>query len=497
MMPDFRAYGENNIGSADGGGCPYLTKEDGEPLCGAISTAESFIHCESPGEKAALNAVYPLEGFGCVVVRTRPLPDRHQPYNLSLEFANGRKALIDDRRQAWQKQGFTPSRITREEFERAETVLRKAGTLESSNPPKCAALADKALKRLMWAGEALAIEAGKRGIEVKAAAPGPRMLLGGNYFSPAMGDAYNSHFEQLFNFAIVPFHWSSFEPRQGAQQWAAVDQIVDWLKARGFTLKGHPLVWFHEPCYPKWACRETFDEVKQLNVERVEQVVGRCDSRIAMWDVVNEAHDIDRANMFGFQRSRLLEVTESTLAAARRAGPSARLAVGISMPFAEYAAASRGKLSPCEYIRLCKGRGVEFDIIGVQFYCGGELGYCRDLLEVSAVLDRFAEFGKPLHVTQMGCPSVPCPVNGRQAASHQWHGKWSESTQAEWAEKFYTVCCGKSYVEAVTWWDFADYSGAFITNWGLLRRDFTPKPAYGRLLDIARNLGVKREQQPA
>jgi hypothetical protein len=64
-----------------------------------------------------------------------------------------------------------------------------------------------------------------------------------------------------------------------------------------------------------------------------------------------------------------------------------------------------------------------------------------------------------------------------------WHGdEFTESTQAEWAEQFYTVAYSKPWVTAISWWDMADGSGGSAISYGaLVRADGTPKESYKRL----------------
>ncbi len=62
----------------------------------------------------------------------------------------------------------------------------------------------------------------------------------------------------------------------------------------------------------------------------------------------------------------------------------------------------------------------------------------------------------------------------------RWHGRpWSEREQADWIEGFYTICCSKPGIEALTWWDFADPS--FLPHGGLVDERLRPKEGYRRL----------------
>jgi len=502
-MPDLRVFGDDTIKGNDSGGCWYLSDNAGNPIYGEITRAGDVVHYDRNDEPAAFNVLYRVADFGEVILGTLPLPPRATPYNLNLEVAKAKLERIKDRLQAWGQNGFSPSRVLKEEMAYAERLIKQAAEIEDYSPPRCADLADRVLTRAVWAGESIAVEAGRHGLNRKISdGSSRRMLLGANLFGFGRSDDYARRFENVFNYATLPFHWQSFEPEPGAERWDRIEEMLAWLQPRGIVAKGHPLVWFYEPCYPRWAYGGSFDAIRDLNVERVRRVVSRCKGRIAFWDVINEAHDADHANVFGFGRSRLTEMTGAASQTAKAADADACRIVNVSSPFGEYAAAKLGKWTPLEYLAGCLKAGVDFDAIGLQFYYGSGVGFCRDMLEISTLLDRYAALGKPIHITEIGCPSSARPDPGGQAGpagveqEHvgEWHGRWSESLQAEWVERFYTICCGKPYIPAVTWGDLADYDNHFHIHGGLLHEDYSPKPAYARVEELAGKMGLLKER---
>src|SRR5207302_9379859 len=117
--------------------------------------------------------------------------------------------------------------------------------------------------------------------------------------------------------------------------------------------------------------------------------------------------------------------------------------------------------------------------------------FVRDMMQISAMVDRFANLGKPLHITAVQVPSS----SARDIADHwkgaqdparagAWHGVWSEALQAEWMQRFYEIVLSKPFVETVAWRDLADVEGHYVPHGGLLRPDLTPKPAFGQLVDF-------------
>ena len=59
---------------------------------------------------------------------------------------------------------------------------------------------------------------------------------------------------------------------------------------------------------------------------------------------------------------------------------------------------------------------VPFDAIGIEMLFGvNEEGfYCRDLLQISTLLDKFANLRKPIHISAVQVPSATAPDNWDQ-----------------------------------------------------------------------------------
>jgi hypothetical protein len=91
------------------------------------------------------------------------------------------------------------------------------------------------------------------------------------------------------------------------------------------------------------------------------------------------------------------------------------------------------------------------------------------------ILDRYAELGRELHITEFTPSSGGKPITGSHLS-----GNWDEAAQADYAVKFYHVCFAHPAVRAITWWDLCD-DGAWLPGGGMLRADMTPKPVYNEL----------------
>jgi hypothetical protein len=120
-------------------------------------------------------------------------------------------------------------------------------------------------------------------------------------------------------------------------------------------------------------------------------------------------------------------------------------------------------------------------------------------LEIERMLDRFASFQKPIHITEIATASEPGPDPNSMrpnTTAPGWHGPWSEETQSEWLEAIYTLVYSKPQFEAITWWDLADIPGHFWPHGGLLHADLSPKRAYTRLGELQKDWGVAKKKRP-
>ncbi len=136
------------------------------------------------------------------------------------------------------------------------------------------------------------------------------------------------------------------------------------------------------------------------------------------------------------------------------------------------------------YIDDVVANDVQFEAIGLQYYNPG-----RDMMELSRHIDRFAEFGKDIYITEMGTPSAPgdaaAVATGQVDPMNGWRGVWSEIKQADWVEYFYSIALAKEAIRMMNYWDVDD-ARAFIGQAGLLDGNGVPKLSFQRLKELGR-----------
>jgi GH35 family endo-1,4-beta-xylanase len=308
---------------------------------------------------------------------------------------------------------------------------------------------------------------------------GCNIFLWGKLPDEKMEAAYRQHFAGLLNYATLPFYWSSYERRRGAPDHEHTEQVARWCREQGIATKGHPLAWNSGD--PPWL-PDDLEEIRRLQMARIEDCVSRFTGLIDRWDVVNEATHFDR-DEFVKQRSPKLsamwqkvgqiEFTRECFVHARKAGPKATLLVNDYRTDPPYEQVIK---------QLVDGQGKRlYDVIGIQSHMHGGVWPNRKIWEVC---QRFAQFGVPLHFTETTILSGERGWRGDRPA--RGAAPWpstpeGEAFQAREVVRFYTMLFSQPAVEAVTWWDFSDFRAWQGAPAGFLRSDMTPKPAYEAL----------------
>ena len=293
--------------------------------------------------------------------------------------------------------------------------------------------------------------------------------------------AYRKHFAELLNFATLPFYWNSYEPSRGEPNHDHTEKVARWCRQQGIATKGHPLAWNSGD--PAWLPDDP-EEIRRLQMTRIEDCVSRFSGLIDRWDVVNEATHFDRPD-FADRRSPKhtamwkkvgqIEFTRQCFVHARKAGPKATLLINDYRTDPPYERVIE-QLVDQQDKRL-------YDVIGIQSHMHGSPWTNRKIWEVC---QGYARFGVPLHFTETTIVS-----GQREPGSTRRRPLWpstpeGEALQAREVARFYTMLFSHPAVEAITWWDFADYRAWQGAPAGFLRGDTTPKPVYHELMKLIR-----------
>src|SRR5690606_37864727 len=127
---------------------------------------------------------------------------------------------------------------------------------------------------------------------------------------------------------------------------------------------------------------------------------------VRVWNVVAGLHI--SAN-FGLTFEQMIELTRLMVGQVKAINRQARTLVTVRLPYGEYLATGSQHgtgVAPMLYAEMVAQSGGECEGLGMGIKTGIPAPgmYCRDLFQISAMLDRFALLGKPVFVTAVACP---------------------------------------------------------------------------------------------
>ena len=482
----------------------YLTDANGDAFQAPVDVTQAGVVVPQGIDKPfGINARWFVEGFGYVWLEADNGGEMYRPGdysalgsgNLNLEFARTKVAQNRERVRRYAEADFGTE--TRELHDLAQQLLEDASRTTGERQGD---LANQALLYGLWAGEKIELDKARTDL-----ARTPR--TGEFYFgcetrqyiwakSVDMVDA----FVELFNYATITHYnydtwYPVFEPYEGEHRFGIKDEILDWLKEHDITPEGRPLFWFHPWVMPDWLREKNYEQLKDYVRRHTEELVDHYGDDVLHWEVVNEYHDW--ANEFGHTPDQINEITRIACETTHEVNPRVSRLINNCCPFAEYVArgntasgeADRPLRTPRQFVEDLIAADVPFEVTGVQMYYPG-----RDLSAIVRLLERFAEFGKPIYITEIGASAGA--ENGERDLMYDWHRHWDEEVQADWLEQLYTVLYSKPYIHNLSWYDFADFR-TFIPQGGLIEMDGSRKASFHRLESLLaewERLPEKRER---
>jgi GH35 family endo-1,4-beta-xylanase len=290
-------------------------------------------------------------------------------------------------------------------------------------------------------------------------------------------DALGGAWLNLFNTATLPFYWGRYEPRPGVTDAARITATAKWLAERGVTVKGHPLCW--HTVQPDWLLDLPVDEVERRQRARIRDIVGGFAGLIDLWDAINEAvimpifaNGDNAITPLALARGRI-HMVRLAFEEARAANPSAILVLNDFDLSSAYECLIEGVLEA----------GITVDAIGLQTHM--HQGY-RGEEEMGGILDRFARYGLPLHLTESTLVSghlmPPEIVDLNDYQIPEWPTTpEGEARQAEEMVRHYRSLVEHPAVQSINYWGLTDAGAWLGAPVGLLRADGSRKPSYDAL----------------
>ena len=475
------------------------------PCEGRVSFEQGVLTVEAgeEGDQAVgVALLWDAGDVGAYLLETTRLPPREKPYILNVELARHRLMRLVHKQEDWnlwdQPTAAEPLKKVRE----AQLTFADAlGKLHE--PSQAALLADEALALAISASEELAQHHAEILLSRRRAQGLPRTLFGVRADAAVRNAKYRGTLARFFDYTVLPMPWKQLQPEEDLFDTDTADSAIEFLARNRVPIIAGPLVDLSEGQVPEWMFiyEHDFETLRDLAFEYVKSVVTRYRRVVRLWNVVAGLH---AASSFGLSFEQMIELTRLMVAQVKTVNPQARTLVTIRMPYGEYLAnpaiASTG-VPPLLYAEMVAQSGVDCDGFGLEIKTGvPQRGmYCRDLFQISSMLDRFATLGKPLFVTAVASPDRAQASGGiNPSDGGRWHGPWSPERQAHWLRAVYRLALSRPYVENVAWADLSDFETAqtMLPGSGLLDDMLRPKPAFEAVQEFRQNFRPKPRPAP-
>jgi GH35 family endo-1,4-beta-xylanase len=296
--------------------------------------------------------------------------------------------------------------------------------------------------------------------------------------TPEREKLLKERFAGLFNMAILPFYWGSYEAIPGHPRWDLIEPALTWCLEQGMTCKGHPLGWTHQVGIPDEILDLSLEDAEMmLHARIIENVIGFRD-RITLWDVVNEPVNTvswelghqDRSKEHRYGReipvAELTGWVDRAYKTAYRANPDNQYILNEFRQIADPVVRQRFH----DFTEELLEKETPIHGLGLQAHEPRDEWY--DPVDVWETLELYAQFGLPLHITEFSPQSAGAPITGGYR-----EGSWTPETQAEFTEEMYRIWFGHPSVVSINWWGISD-ANSWLPGAGFLDEDLGSKPAY-------------------
>ncbi|MHC4117821.1 MAG: endo-1,4-beta-xylanase [Planctomycetota bacterium] len=447
-----------------------------------ITFKDGFVECtKSSLETAGLALLWPIEGFGRVLLPTTCLPERERPYNLNVEIARAKLMQIVNKREDWSF--FNSIAGLTDQLKEAQDLFVRAiqNIADSSAASK---LADESLKKAIVVSEKLAIKQAESLLKAKTGSQALGRGCFGCIADPArIGDsAYVDNLVKVFGAATVPINWAHVESKKGKFDFSTIDACVNTLRRKKLVLSAGPLLRFSKEFLPSWLLDSGagFEKIRDTAYQFVSRVVSRYSGVFRAWYAIS---GLNAHNHFGFGFEHILEMTRAANMAVKQASDRALKIIEVANPWGEYYTTTPNSIPPLVYMDMVVQSGVNFDAFGLQMRFGKNQSgmHVRDMMQISAILDYFGPISKPLYMTNVAVPSGDGKGLQDGRAAGIWHEQWNESQQGLWIEQFCKIALSKPFVNSVTYSNLVDTKASAIAHSGLLTDKLEPKESFQKL----------------
>jgi hypothetical protein len=472
------------------------------PWATNIDCDGGLVHLGKLGDESGyLLSPWDLAPLGKFMILSATLMEGNHPYDYLLELVRGKVNQVRNQAADWSDGGLHISEGLHEQIRQAVRAFGKAalarspyqganGSEEPADPQAFHEQARRALEQAHRTAEELSRTYRDQVFHIRHQREpqlGTTLTCGVPALPRAGGPPVEAPeaFRAAFNAVNLPLSWHLIEAEEARYCWEGHDALIDWAEQQGLPVVAGPLIDFSSANLPAWlwTWERDHSSITTFMCRFVTAAVRRYRGRVRQWQLTGGSN---WANVLGFSEQELLGLTYRIGDAALQADSSLPVTLGVSQPWGEYLAENARNQSPFIFADTLIRSGLNLAGLDVEVVMGVQPrgSYCRDLLELSRMLDLYALLGLPLQVT-LGYPSAsghdPSGDPEMVPAAGRWREGFTPESQADWAEAFAALALCKPYVRSVRWCHWSDAAPHAFPHCGLLDHEGKPKPALARL----------------
>jgi hypothetical protein len=450
-------------------------------------TGENLRVGRTVDESGFLLVPWNIDARGRLMGASATLIERTRPYNLLLELARGKINQVRCQAFDWRTGGLQLPPELEKNIRDAELTFAQAVTGVST--AQVDDQAQKALDLGYRAAEQLARTYVAQVFQIRH----QRQSRLDSTLSCRLAGAIppanlTEELTSACNGVSVAMPWGNIEKEEGNYRWQETDALVEWARQQQLELSAGPLIDFSSAQLPAWLWLWERDRpsLAAFMCKFVETAVRRYRQRIRRWHLTAASNC---ANVLSLSADDLLSLTYRLTESARQVDPSLELSIGIGQPWGEYLSQDEHKHSPFVFADTLIRSGLNLTALEIELVMGvtPRGSYCRDLLEVSRLLDLYALLGVPLRVT-LGYPSSQRADADAdpdlQVEGGHWGDGFTPDVQAAWTGDVAALALCKTYVQGVQWVHLRDAEPHLFPHAGMVDSQDRVKPALHKLREL-------------
>ncbi len=519
----------------------YMFGPDGIPVPAQVRVESGRIVCEKPSAEAAgLSMPFPAIGDEesdaapaaanateqPLVLSTCLLPERDEPYLLSLELARQRIMMLLNKLEDWQLFDLAPDEPAVRAIEDARLaftealVSQSAGVAASGGHHAYSVDADRRARRALdlatrasdlltavhvrralpdrvtgagyaaATGQAMPANGAVQGPPVKspndtglvlAGKPAVAASINPNQFSPATQQVLASSSDYL----ALPMSWRELEPDEGRYSFASTDRWIEWAVRRAkMTVLAGPVIGFDKSDVPDWLYiwEHDYETLREVIYEHVKNVITRYRRTVPRWTVLS---GLNRNLNIQLTFEQMMDLTRMVMLLARKLHPQGKMQIEVTHPFGTEPTHRPRSLPGTLYAEMVQQAGIGVDAWAIRLELErpkpGQAG--RDLMQLASTLDRYALLDRPLAVHAVAPAQPPDRVG-------------LSSDDVAWLSRAFEIIASRPSVVSMTWQEREMPPGAKRSVVGsIVDGSGGPRPAVAALTQLRRTIREGRAPQ--